>query len=318
MQIRKNEKRYHKVVNETVNGLNVVVHLVSSVNNVDIADTAYMSNQGFDPSNVTIDVQLKRDGKTFTLMSTNLAVIAHYSTIMMGQNSWLKGKVIVPKAAAVKQEVERTVFIPFFGHHNVKGSDEMVITVYNGRGTFGTGINEDASSILVTANQSIGVETGIYRFNSQALQANMTTENVNLGDNVQRVAIVSFEKDWEKPVVKAASLSSDRLDWTKSEGELFLQHQQFFPYNYSDVLMLRGWTEATMKYYPNTILFHDKDEIDQAKLSINLYPANVESSENLICWTYFETSREILTKAVEMQVKHSNENIAKVPETLVA
>lgn len=318
MQIRKNEKRIHKVVNETVNGINVVAHLVSSVNNQDIVDTAYMSQTGFDPSNVTIDVQLKREGKTFSLISTNLAVIAHYCAITMGQTSWYKGKVNVLKGASQKQEVERSIFIPFFGHHNIKGSDELIITVFCGRGTFNTGVNEDSSSLWVTANQSIGVETGIYRFHSQALQANQTSENINLGDNVQRVALVSFEKDGTKAILKSASLSSDRLDWTMSEAEVALKHQQFFPYNYADILMSRNWTESVMKYFPNTYLMHDKDEIDQAKLTVNLHPANVKSSENLVCWTSFETSREIITKAVEMQAKHANENIAKVPETLQA
>lgn len=316
MQVRQTEKRIHKVVNETVNGINVVAHLIASANNTDIADTQYMTGTGFDPSNVTIDVQLKRDGKTYTLISTNLAVVAHYATITMGQNSWYKGKVNTPKGASVKQEVERSVFIPFFGHHNIKGSDEMIITVFCGRGTFNTGVSVE-SSLLVTANQSIGVETAIYKFHSQALQANMSDENVNLGDNVQRVALVSFEQDGTKPIFKTCSLTSDRLDYTISEAELALKHQQFFPYNYADVLMSRGWTESVMKYFPNTFLCHDKDEIDQAKLSVSLHSANVKSSQNMVCWTSFETSQEILRKATDLTIRHAEENASKVPEKLV-
>lgn len=317
MQVKQSEKRIHKVVNETVNGINVVAHLVASANNTDISDTAYMATNGFDPSNVTIDVQLKRDGKTFTLISTNLAVIAHYATITMGQTSWYKGKVNVPKGASQKQELERSVFIPFFGHHNVKGTEEMIITVFCGRGTFNTGVSLE-SSLLVTTNQSIGVETGIYRFHSQAIQANMSDENINLGDNVQRVALVSFERNGSKPIVKSASLSSDRLDWTISEAELALKHQQFFPYNYLDILANNGWTEQVQKYFPNTFLMHDRDELDQAKVTVNLNSANVESSKNMVCWTSFETSAEIIVKAREMATKHAIENISKVPETLAA
>jgi len=318
MQVRQSEKRIHKVVNETVNGINVVAHLEAANGNQDILDTQYMTGLGFDPSNVTMDVQLKRDGKTYTLISTNLALLAHYVTITMGQNSWYKGKVNVKKSSGAKQEVERSVFIPFFGHHNVKGSDEMIITVFCGRGTFNPGAGGVSlnSSLLVTPNQSIGVETAIYRFHSQALQANMSTENVNLGDNVERVALVSFERDGTKQVFKTCSLTSDRLDYTISEAELALKHRQFFPYNSSEVLMLRGWTEDVMKYFPNTYLCHDKDEIDQAKLSVSMNPGNVKSSENVVCWTSFETSREIIQRAVDMANKHAQQDVEKVPEKL--
>jgi|GEM_PF-3217294 len=320
MQVRQSEKRIHKVVNETVNGLNIVAHLKAANANEDILETQYMTGQGFDPSNVTLDVQLRRDGKTRTLISTNLAVVAHYWTITMGQSHWYRGKVNVPKSATDHQELERSVFIPFFGHHNIKGSDELIVTVFCGRGTFNGGpggVALDGSSLLVTTNQSIGVESAIYRFHSQAIQSNMSDENVNLGDNVERVALVSFERDGTKPIFKTCSLTSDRLDWTISEAELALKHRQFFPYNYADVLMSRGWTEQVMKYFPNTFLCHDKDEIDQAKLSVSLHPANVKSSQNYVCWTSFETSREMIAKAVEMQNRHNVENVEKVPDKLV-
>jgi len=325
MQVRQSEKRIHKVVNETVNGLNIVAHLKASAVNQNILETQYMTGKGFDPSNVTLDVQLRRDGKTRTLISTNLAVVAHYWTITMGQSHWFRGKVNVPKGPDPEhgfQEVERAVFIPFFGHHNIKGSDELIVTVFCGRGTFNSsGDGGDSgvsleSSLLVTTNQSIGVEAAIYRFHSQAIQANMSDENVNLGDNVERVALVSFERDGTKPVFKSCSLTSDRLDWTISEAELALKHNQFFPYSSSEVLMSRGWTESVMKYFPNTFLCHDRDEIDQAKLSVSMHPDNVKSSKNLVCWTSFETSREMIAKAVEMQNRHNVENVDKVPDKL--
>jgi len=323
MQVRQSEKRIHKVVNETVNGLNIVAHLKASEKNKDILETQYMTGKGFDPSNVTLDVQLRRDGKTRTLVSTNLAVLAHYWTIPMGQSHWYKGKVNEKKAANRHQVLERAVFIPFFGHHNIKGSDELIVTVFCGRGTFNEdgdgsscGVSVSESSLLVVPNQSIGVEAAIYRFHSQAIQANMSDENVNLGDNVERVALVSFERDGTKPIFKSCSLSSDRLDWTISEAELTLKHNQLFPYNSAEVLMSRGWTEDVPKYFPNTFLCHDKDEIDQAKLSVSLWSDNVKSSRNLVCWTSFETSREMIAKAVEMQNRHNSENVDKVPDKL--
>lgn len=316
MQVRINEKRTHKVINETVNGINVVAHLVASANNTDIPDNNYMTGTAFDPSNIQVDVQLKRNGKIYSMISSNLAILGHFNTIKKNQKLWLKGKVNVKKGASIKQQVERSLFIPFYGHHNIKGDDELIITVSVGRDAFGTGVDKNESSILVVPNQSIGIETAIYSFHTYALQAHMADETVNLGDNVEKIALLSFNKDAEKPIFKIVSLQSDRLDWTQTEAELNLRHFCFFPDNYADHLISVAGGEDSNKYYPNTYLIHDYKEIDQAKLKVSMHSANVESSENIVAWMSFETSVEILQKAQAMQTKHEIQNAEKVPVTL--
>ncbi len=312
------EKRSYKVQNESLNGLNVVVNLVASANNVDIADTQYNTGTGFDAANVNIEVTLKRDGRITTLISSNLGILGHYFTITGGANSWYKGYATVKKGAAVKQEMIRSLFIPFMGTLNLRGTDELMINVSNGNDIFNTGVDRTLSSILVTHNQSIGYEKGIYKFHAHTLQANMSNESVNLGDNVQRVALISFEKAATKRIFKTASLSSDRLDFTKTNAELQLGHEQFFGYNFSDSLARVTQGEDIVKIFPSSLLVHDFHEIDQAKINVSLDSANVLASQNFICWTSFETSIAQLVKVAEMSKKHQAEYIEKTPQTVAS
>src|SRR5690606_38570864 len=119
------------------------------------------------------------------------------------------------------------------------------------------------STIQVEANHSIGLEYAIHRMEFYAIQANQQSETVNLGDNVTRVALMSFEKDYEKQVFKSASLSSDRLDWTANEQELINRHWDKFDYSLADVLIQDVVDTSHPLYFPNTFLIHDKDEIDK-------------------------------------------------------
>ncbi|MGJ1351994.1 hypothetical protein ACR79P_06485 [Sphingobacterium spiritivorum] len=317
MQIRSGEKRTHKVVNETVNGLNVLVNLVSSVNNTQIPDTQYITSTAFDASNILIDVILKRNGKSFTMISTNLAILAHFSTLEKGANQFYKGHVTKPRGTNEKEQVVRSVFIPFYGHHNIKGSDELIVTATVGRDAFNTGVDKNESSVLVTTNQSIGYETGIFKFESYALQAHQSTETINLGDNVMKVGLLSFERDYLKPIFKSASLTSDRLDWTLSDTEIRLKHYTFFPANYVDGLIRESQDNKPLVYFPNSFLVHSNDEIDQGKISVNMEAPNIESSLNLVAWISYETSAEILQKATQMALKHAETNAEKIPEKVV-
>jgi len=316
MQIRVNEKRTDNIRNETVNGLNVTVLLSADNVNKSIPPTEYMGKSGFDPANVLINVRLMRKGKIYNMISSNLGVLGAYCSILKNHTLWKHGSVKEKKSNNSKEVVSRSLFIPFFGHHNIKGDDELTVTVNVSRDAFKDGINATESSVLVTANQSIGIETAIYSFHEAVIQQNMSNESFNLGDNVVRVGLMSFELDPLKQVYKNASLSSDRLDFTANEYELELRHLQQFPYNSSDVLLADKSTNGAPQPYPNSYIIHDKDEIDQAKITINMNSQNVDGSKNMVVWTKFETSAEILIKAQAMADKHANENISKLPAEL--
>jgi len=308
MIILQNETRRQIVENETVNGINVTVNLKSSVLNDEIPDTNYNQAVGFDAANVSVEVSLMRNGKkTEIIPGKSLALLANFYTILKSSDQWQKGLIVVDKGAASYQQVQRTLFIPFHGHINLKGDDQMIITVQVNRGTYNAGVDASASTIKVEQNQSIGVGMATYKFESYAIQANQDTESINLGDNVERVALVSFSKTQLKPIFKSASLSSDRLDWTKNEAELWLQHLQNF-----DNVNQNAPNRYGANVYPENRLLHLNNEIDRAKINVRLQPNNVVASENYICWISFTVNADDVTRGNEMLAKHHVKNMEKI------
>lgn len=313
MQISQNETKRENLRNITINGLNVSVILEATADNTAIPLTGYRTTSGFDPSNINIEVILKRNGISYTLVNNNLALIAHYSTMMKGGTLWRKGLTLRKKGVATKHLVTRNLFLHLGGHYNLQGDDEILVTATVNRGTFGTAVSSTESKIQIEANTSIGVEYAIHQMNFYAIQASQSNDSVNLGDNVTRLALLSFETDFEKQIFKSVSLSSDRLDWTANEQELITRHWDKYPYNVADVLIQDVSDTAHPLYYPNSFMVHDNDEIDRARLQFQMNPTNVDASENFIAWTTFITSQEMLSRAVQMKAKHSTKDSNKVP-----
>lgn len=312
MIIKQNETRIEKIKSQTINGLNISVMLEATADNTAIPLTGYRNAATFDPSNISIEVTLKRNGVSYALVNQNLAVIAAYQTILKGGSLWRKGITLRKKAAAVKHLVTRGLFLYLGGHYNLTNEDEILVSCTVNRGTFGTAVSSTESTIQVEANHSIGLEYAIHRMEFYAIQANQQSETVNLGDNVTRVALMSFEKDFEKQVFKSASLSSDRLDWTANEQELINRHWDKFDYSLADVLIQDVVDTAHPLYFPNTFLIHDKDEIDKAKLQFQMNSLNVNASENFVGYTTFMTSQEMIQKALAMKQKHDVKNADKI------
>lgn len=311
-----NETRTHKVQNETLNGVNIVAMLTANADNVTIGDTDHMTG-AFDPSMVNISVILKRKNgaETHQILNTNLSVIAAYNTLLKNGSLWRKGITLTAPAANVKHVVTRSVFLYFGGHINVAGTDELLITMTMNRGTFSNDIDVSSSSIQFEPNQSVGVEVGIPKFDTYAIQASQSEDSVNIGDNCMRVALISFEKDPYKPIFTGATLASDRLDWNKNEQELILAHYDAFDYNAADKLINDLAVGVNPAYFPNSRMIHKWDELDRCKVKVTLRPANVQTSKNFICYNTYVTSQEILDKAVRLKSKHNDKDAAKVPLT---
>lgn len=317
MIVEYQQTRTHKVQNETLNGINILAFLTHSSTNTAIAETDFGTGD-FDPSAINVDVKLKRNLQTFDICNTNLGVLAAYNTLIKNGALWRKGITNNQPSGVVKHTVSRMCFIYFGGHINVNGSDELLITVTITKSAFGSNIDASRSHLQVEVNQSIGVEVGIPRFNNYAIQAGQSEDNVNIGDNCLRLAMISFEKDPSNTIFTSASLSSDRLDWTKNEDELTLQHFDNFPYNSADKLINDLANNIHPLYYPHSRLVHDKDEIDRAKIKFTMQSANINASKNYICYTTYVTSHDILQRAMKMKAKHNQKDADKVPLSLNA
>lgn len=321
MIILNNETRSGEVKNKTLDGFLVNVRLKANNSASLIPPTGYATATGFDASQITIKVILKRNGRSWTQISDNLGILGQYNSILKGAKEWNLGTdfALPPNKP---HEVTRSVFISLGGHHQIKGDDVMSYEVTVGRNTFNTGLSVNDCSVEINPHYSIGKELGIFMTKSEVIDANKTREQFNLGDNVMKLAILNFEDtDYTKQIISNLQLSSDRVDWTFTLNDLICVHMMKYgdsrwlkPYDYQN-----GVSNAMDSYlpaFPNSFVVLDNEEVDQATLDINFVPNSVVASLNHVVYTCFASSQEIIAKALHQTDKHNAENISKLPITL--
>lgn len=313
MNLRVNDNKIEKVIGQTVNGLNIAVLLEGKTANTTVADTGYQTTTGFDPSQINLQVDLKRNGKMFNIVNNNLALLAVEATIMQGGHLWFKGLPVQAPAAGKTHIVKRSLFLYFKGHINISGDDELIVNCTVNRGSFGSDINENTATLQIEPNQSIGIEYQLNKLNIHSITAELNQDRVSLGDNVTDIVLHSFESDWNKPVFRQVSLGSDRLDWTFNDQQLPIRHFSLFPHEVTDILLSQTAVGAHPLRFPNSFKVHQKDEVDKATLQFTMNSANVQPTRNFVFYWTFETSREMIAKAAEMKDKHDVKNIDKVP-----
>lgn len=313
MNLKVNDNKIDRITSQTINGLNITVFLESAAVNTSVPETGYMDLVGFDPSQINIQVDLKRNGSIMSLVNTNLALLAVDATAMKGGQLWFKGLPVQEKSASKTHIVKRSLFAYLHGHYNIVGDDELILNATVNRGAFGSGINANTATIQIEVNESIGVEYQINKLHIHSITAELNQDKVTLGDNVTDILLHSFEKDWKKGIFRQVSLSSDRLDFTANEQQLDLRHWEKFPFEVADVLFSNTAEGTHPLRFPNSFKIHQKDEIDKAMLSFTLNPANVLATQNYVFYWTFETSKEMISKAIEMKSKHDEKNISKVP-----
>lgn len=316
MNLKVNDNKIDRITSQTVNGLNITAFLESAAVNTSIPATGYMDVLGFDPSQINVSVDLKRNGTISNLINTNLALLAVQATVMKGGQLWFNGLPVQAKAVDKTHIVKRSVFVYFGGHYNIKGDDELIVNCTVNRGAFGSGINAQNATIQVECNESIGIEYQINKLNIHSITAELNQDKVTLGDNVTSILLHSFEKDWKKTIFRQVSLSSDRLDFTANEQQLELRHWREYPFEIADILFAATPEGSHPLRFPNTFKLFDgggKDEVDKALLSFTLNPANVLATQNYVFYWTYESSREIVAKAIAMKDKHEDKNVSKLP-----
>jgi hypothetical protein len=313
MNLKVNDNKIERITSQTINGLNVNVLLESKNVNTSVPETGYMDLVGFDPSQINVQVDLKRNGSISNLVNTNLALLAVEATAMKGAHLWFKGLPVQEKSATKTHIVKRSVFVYLHGHYNIRGEDELIINVTVNRGAFGSGIDANTATIQIEGNESIGVEVQLNKLHIHSITAELNQDKVTLGDNVTDILLHSFEKDWKKGIFRQVSLMSERFDFTANEQQLDLRHWEKYPFEMADILFANTAEGAHPLRFPNSFKIHQKDEIDKASLSFTLNPANVLATQNYVFYWTFETSKEILTKAVETKMKHDEYNSNKIP-----
>jgi len=322
MIVKLGENKTQIVNNETVDGVMVDVYLYAAAVN-----TAFVAAD-FDPNEVQIKVQLKRSKGDLQVIGDNLKLLGIFSAKDYGAPAWMLGNVLTYPAVATKSSKLYSLFIPFGGPINLKGSDELVISFIVGRSVWSTAVDSAISYIDFNYSTCIGYEVGTPFIRSQVVQANITNEKYSLGDVVQKISFINYDKDVideGSQVIASLSLQSDKLRGTWNWFQLFSRNLNYFTnaviqLRYGNTQPVTAGNEAlpyVPKYPQSFTIFANKKStktLNNVQLNVSYNTANVNASQNFIVWIGAIQDAEIVSKALEMANKHAVENVAKVAE----
>jgi hypothetical protein len=266
-----------------------------------------------DWSKCTIKVILNRQGNTHVIIQDNLQLIGLASTIdQLTQSAFGTSTAFSTKLAAAQFMV--SFIIPFGGHINLVGDDTLYIEVKNDEGLF-TDADLIATSFLeIKPLKSRGVETFVPNIRTKVIQANETTNQYMIGDNVIRLAILNLDKtSFESPVIRnltMASTGANGLDQMLTYEDLVQSKLERF----GRQLIPAGAELAAQILEDQSFIINDfgNEELDGLSLDIQFNGDNVAASKNyIVVWTY-ETNWGIIEKANDKLAINNAAKSAKV------
>jgi hypothetical protein len=302
MVIKHLETKDQELRNITLNGFSVKAMLKGEA-----ASTL------LDWSKCTIKVILNRQGNTHVIIQDNLQLIGLASTIdQLTQSAFGTSTAFSTKLAAAQFMV--SFIIPFGGHINLVGDDTLYIEVKNDEGLF-TDADLIATSFLeIKPLKSRGVETFVPNIRTKVIQANETTNQYMIGDNVIRLAILNLDKtSFESPVIRnltMASTGANGLDQMLTYEDLVQSKLERF----GRQLIPAGAELAAQILEDQSFIINDfgNEELDGLSLDIQFNGDNVAASKNyIVVWTY-ETNWGIIEKANDKLAINNAAKSAKV------
>jgi len=267
-----------------------------------------------DFSKSTIRVILYRGGKPHVIMQNNLKILGLASSIDSLNQSAFASTLPVGMVLGANQSALLSFFIPFGGHINLRNDDEIYIEVENSAGLFTDNNLLAASYLEVKPKKSVGIEHYVPKINTFVIQANESSNQYMIGDNLIRLVVLNYDKpDFKNAVISTLTFSTDRLDevWNFADlvaNKLSRYGRQLIPLGNNDLAV-------DMQEDQSFVITDFGQEFDAVNLDINFNAANVTASSNyIVAWTY-DTSMEIIQKAVETQKKHDSKTMDKLKKS---
>lgn len=288
------------IQNESVRGITTSGIMVKAVL-VNSSGTSTSADVDFSKS--IIKVILNRGGRQYVILQSNLKILGLASNLDgLLQYAFAGGGFNIPSSLGSMQ----SFIIPFGGHINLKGDDFIYVEVQNLAGLFTSTIA--ATSFLdVRLIKSVGYEQFIPSITTMVIQANETTRNYDLGDNIIKACLLNYDKtDFTNNVVSNLTFSSDRLN----ENYTFMDLVTFKLSRYKTQLL--GDTNPDLSSRINgdqcfTLIDFASTHggiFQQVQFDINFNSAQVTAGNNyIVYWSYY-TTPEILAKAANMEAKH--------------
>lgn len=318
MIVKLGETKNLTVKESTVDGILCNIYAMAAAVNTSLVAADFLKQE------VTLKVILKRDKANKVIAQDNLLVLGLFSALNYGEQEWSKGTTLVYKDVAVKEQRLQTLYIPFGGPINIKGTDELIVEMVVGRAAFGANVDAGVSYIEFNPNYAIGYEYGTPMIKAEVLQANITKQKFSLGDNVTKIAFLNFDQTGlDSQVINSLQLSSDKVDMSLNFFDLFNRHRTVLlppsiQHRYFGTLPSTTEAFQGLPDFPQSVIVHASDinrniELDNCSVDISTNSANVAASQNYLVWICYETTQEMIQKAENRREKHTVEKLGAIP-----
>lgn len=320
-QVKTGSDKPLKIQSTTIDGIQFSVNLFANAVNVPTIST------DFSPEKISIRAVLKRAGMSDVVMiNTNMQILAHVATMQRNRDKWLNGFDIISAAAATKAVKMKAFKYTFGSPLNLKGEDLLTVTVtVPDSGAYSSAIDTNTSYVEFKEVAAIGYETGVAVLETEAIEAATTSASFALGEDVNDIYILNFDKNsLENPVLNSVSLSSAFYDRSFSYRDLICNHYNLLPENIDErrgttIPMAAGGTAGQvfpwLTPYPQSFWLHKgmrHESIVHAKIELSMNSDNVNPSKNYVVYKKIITNIGTIVKAHEMAEKHKDEALQRI------
>ncbi len=296
--------------NKTIAGFYVLFTAQALVVNQALKNTDFLFR------NTKINVDLKRGGKTESLLGTTFDVLlktAHYqnepikaswayNTALTAQSNLLAQAafdgIINPAAAGSIQQILIAAPIYFPSVLELEHKDELMITVNASTGTLVTGSNASAGSATFFGFDvipGVGIEEGLFKMEVQAIQQQQVTVNIAPGPGTKRILYVNTDNssiNASTAIISQMTYRSMKMGYTRLYTELLAVRSNEFPY-YDD---WRG----------QDFMLHDTNEdVHDVNIVLTLNTTQVTAGNNYIV-TLKEHHTEHSKKLHGLKLQHKH------------
>jgi hypothetical protein len=292
LQINKGEKKRFDIVGQSIKAISFDSYM--------IANAVNKAPSGAKLSSVDVTAILHQGGRETTLFSGSLLPLhmeSNFTNNSFGTSYSYTDLVL--KTASVKGERIYAASVNLGGVINLSGSDKISVEVRTHSDVFSPGDSDEGASYMnVSAVEGIGLQYVTPTIKTVTIGSGEGNFRHTIGDNCTGLTLVHTGGDsTTTPIYKSVRIYSDRYDLNDDYYNLVANRTRQMPGLSQD----RGNTFCILA-----------QEVDKARIELDLESDNVEASENYVVYRQYETGRKLVSRASAKKQKHTRKAIAKV------
>ena len=292
--IRTGENERFEISKKTVKGVLLAFYAEAALVNVGI-------NWGdLDLSKINVKLNLIRGGRTYTLFSDMLQVLAlesawfheRYTNYHAGgaADTFIE---MVASGVAAKEIGIGPVYIDFGGIIQLSGDDRLAFEMQLPSGAWSADINTSNSYCLVDYDETIGVERYTPYIDTVSIKANETTSTLGVSDDVMSVTFLNLDKT---DVLEANKV----IDSCTISGDYYHNSDTYYQLHAKRLISLPIPGMSADRYQSFRLLDQvdlSGQLLDNGKIDLQLTGTNVAGGKNYIVVRKMYTDIRMLTQA---------------------